>query len=463
MKSLAVKLWLGMILLVAVTLLLVWLFQIVFLEKYYQQARIDEVVKKTVSITEEMDKTNFIELNEGLEKISVNYNAMIDIFDAKGNINPVGEFASMPMFRNVALNMLPDILKGDIKTERTVHPRFNSEYALIGIPVKANSNLLVGIIVYLPLNPVRETAALLKKQLIYVSVLVLLSSIAISYYLSRMFANPILKINAAAEKMASGDLAVKLDIRSEDEIGRLAATMNFLAFELSKIDQLRKDLIANISHELRTPLSLIKGYAETIRDVTGEAKEKRLKQLGIIIDESERLGKIVDDILNLSQMQSGYFALNMEGFRIDRTLDRVMSRYELIAEKLRIKMDFVNPGHLMVLGDENRIEQVLYNLMNNALNHTPEEGLITVKALEKEGFVKVEISDTGSGISQEDLKHIWDRYYKVEKSGVKRHIGTGLGLAIVKSILESHNSIFGVISKEGQGTTFWFELPEVKD
>ena len=127
-----------------------------------------------------------------------------------------------------------------------------------------------------------------------------------------------------------------------------------------------------------------------------------------------------------------------------------MNRYEILAEKLRIKIDFANSGRLIVLGDESRIEQVLYNLMNNALNHTPEDGLITVRALGKEDVVLIEVSDTGSGISSEDLKHIWERYYKAEKSEVKRHIGTGLGLAIVKSILESHDSKFGVTSTEGK-------------
>ena len=461
MKNIAVKLWLGMIILVVIMLLLVWLFQIVFLEKYYQQARIDEVVKKAVYVSEDLNTGEFQKLQQKLEKISVDYNAMIDIFDSQGNVNSLGELVSMPFFRNIAANMFSDILNGEIKTERAVHQRFNSEYTILGVPIKVDNKVLGGIIIYLPLTPVEDTSALLKRQLIYICIIVLLASVVISYFLSRLFVRPILKINDAAARMASGDLDVKLDVKSSDEIGRLAGTMNYLAIELSKVEQLRKDLVANISHELRTPLSLIKGYAETIRDVSGENKEKRQKQLAIIVDESERLGKIVDDILNLSQMQAGYFSLNMQNFRIDRTLEGVMNRYEILAEKLRIKIDFVNSGQLMVLGDESRIEQVLYNLMNNALNHTPEDGLITVKALEKEAVVLVEVSDTGSGISTEDLKHIWERYYKAEKSEVKRHIGTGLGLAIVKSILESHDSKFGVSSAEGKGTTFWFELSKI--
>jgi len=458
MKNIAVKLWLGITILIVIMLLLVWFFQIVFLEKYYQQARENQVVKKVVSISEDMDTDASQILLEKLEKISIDYNAMIDVFDSKGNVNSVGGLVSTPMFRNIASKMLSDILKGEIKNERVFHQRFNSEYTILGVPVQSNGQVLGGVIIYLPVTPVQDTSSILKRQFIYISIIVLLLSVIISYFLSRLFAKPILKINDAAAKMASGDLEVNLNIRSSDEIGRLADTMNYLAVELKKVDQLRKDLIANISHELRTPLSLIKGYAETMRDVTGENREKRQKQLGIVIDESERLAKIVDDVLNLSQMQSGYFSLNPQNFSIDRTIEGAIKRYEILAEKLRIKIDFVNPGHLMVRGDESRIEQVLYNLINNALNHTPEGGLVSVKLVEKEDVVLVEISDTGSGISKEDQKNIWERYYKAEKSGLKRNIGTGLGLAIVKSILESHNSHFGVFSKEGEGTTFWFEL-----
>lgn len=461
MKNIAVKLWLGITVLIVIMLLLVWLFQIVFLENYYQQARENEILKKVVLVSEDTSKSDLTKLQEKLEKISIDYNAMIDVFDSQGNVNSIGGLVAMPMFRNIAANMFSDILKGDIKTERATHQRFNSEYTILGVPIKVDNNVLGGIIIYLPIMPIEDTSALLKRQLVYISIIVLLTSVVISYFLSRMFVKPILKINDAAESMASGDLEVNLDVHSSDEIGRLASTMNCLAIELKKVDQLRKDLIANISHELRTPLSIIKGYAETIRDVTGNSKEKRQKQLDIIVDESERLGKIVDDVLNLSQMQSGHFSLIIQSFSIDRTLEGVMNRYEILAEKLKLKINFENPGPLKVYGDESRIEQVFYNLMNNALNHTPEDGLITVRIVDKEAVVLIEISDTGSGISKEDLKYIWERYYKAEKLGLKRHIGTGLGLAIVKNILEAHKSKFGVFSTEGKGTTFWFELPKI--
>jgi signal transduction histidine kinase len=223
-------------------------------------------------------------------------------------------------------------------------------------------------------------------------------------------------------------------------------------------EQLRKDLIANVSHELRTPLSLIRGYAETIRDVSGNVPEKRERQLDIIIEESERLSKIVDDILNLSQMQAGYLNLNPGRFMINKTIEDAVKRYDILSEKTGIKIIFENTGDIIVTADEQRIEQVLYNLINNAFNHTPEGGSITVKVIDGQHTVKVEVSDTGTGISDEDIKHVWDRYYKADKTSGRKMVGTGLGLAIVKSILDAHKALYGVESKKGTGTTFWFEL-----
>jgi signal transduction histidine kinase len=258
--------------------------------------------------------------------------------------------------------------------------------------------------------------------------------------------------------MASGDFSVRIKSKGKDEIGKLADTINYLGQHLSKIEQLRKDLIANVSHELRTPLSIIRGYAETIRDVTGNVPEKREKQLGIIIEETERLSSIVDDILNLSQLQAGYSNLNKISFPVMGALDAVVKRYDVLSEKTGVQIVLQGSSNALVKADEARIKQVLYNLINNAFNHTPKGGTITVKVIDSMEIIRVEVSDTGSGIPEEDLPHIWERYYKAEKTTSNRDLGTGLGLAIVKSVLDAHGAVYGVKSKTGVGTTFWLEL-----
>ncbi|MBP8819180.1 MAG: HAMP domain-containing protein, partial [Syntrophomonadaceae bacterium] len=190
------------------------------------------------------------------------------------------------------------------------HPRFGNEFMLIGLPVYINQELTGGLLLSFPLAPVEDTAAILQRQLFYISLILLAAASLLSFLLARTFTRPIVDIEKAAAQMAEGDFSARIDVKQQDEIGQLAKTINYLGQQLSQIDQMRKDLIANVSHELRTPLSLIRGYAETLRDVTGNDEDKRQKQLGVIIEEAERLSRMVDDILNLSRLQSGHFELN---------------------------------------------------------------------------------------------------------------------------------------------------------
>jgi signal transduction histidine kinase len=226
----------------------------------------------------------------------------------------------------------------------------------------------------------------------------------------------------------------------------------------SLADQLRKDIVANVSHEIRTPISLIKGYAETIKDVSGDNAEKREKQLGIIIEESDRLSNIVEDILNLSQIQAGYANLVIGPINMESLLQRLIKRFEILSETTGVGIMWERTGNIPLEGDEARIEQVMYNLVNNAFNHSPRGSFISINISDKGDSCRVEVADNGEGIAEDDLKYIWERFYKADKSGNRKKTGSGLGLSIVKGILEAHQAPFGVRSSLGEGTVFWFEL-----
>jgi len=463
MKSIGLKLWAGMMALVMVVLVLLWLFQIVFLESFYTRMRISDIKNKGASIVKLLDGGSKAEFENRLDAFAFNNNLSIEMVDSGGNpiyiTGATGSSGHMPMIRNSArVKAFQEVMTGKEITVPLVHPRFGNKFMLIGLPVKMSGELTGVLFINMPLAPVEDTASILKKQLLFITLILLVAAVIISFMISRTFTRPILEIKKVSEKIASGNFSDKITYRNKDEIGKLAETINYLGQQLSKIEQLRKDLIANVSHELRTPLSLIRGYAETIKDVTGNVPDKREKQLGIIIEETERLGKIVDDILNLSQLQTGYFSLNKSRFPIMKTLDAVVRRYDVLSEKTGVQIVLQGSSDGLVEADEARIEQVLYNLINNGFNHTPRGGTITVKAIDCPKAVRVEVSDTGSGIPEEDLPHIWDRYYKAEKASGKRAVGTGLGLAIVKSVLEAHQAAYGVESKREVGTTFWFEL-----
>jgi len=463
MKSMRFKLWAGMMALIVIVLLLLWLFQIVFLESFYTNMHISGVKKEAASIMESMNEGSKTEYENKLEELSFEYNMSIDVIDPEGNTifstGTMGAGGQMPMMMTGSrVEAFQQALAGNVVEYPLSHPRFGNQFIMIGLPVKAAGTVSEVLIMNLPLAPVEDTASILKWQLLYITSILLAASLLISYLISKSFTRPILDIKKVSETMASGDFSVRISSKKQDEIGKLASTINYLGEQLSKIDQLRKDLIANVSHELRTPLSLIRGYAETIRDVTGDSREKRDIQLEIIIEETERLSGIVDDVLNLSQLQSGYIKLDKSRFSVRETVDAIVKRYEVLSERAEVKIVRQCATDTVLEADKARIEQVFYNLINNAFNHTSAGGTITVRAIDQPAAVRFEISDTGSGIPEEDISHIWERFYKVDKTGNKKSVGTGLGLAIVKGVLDAHQAVFGVESEMGVGTTFWFEL-----
>ena len=461
MKSIALKLWAGMMALVLVVLLLLWFFQIVFLENFYTQMRISEIKKESSSIIKLFN--NKSEFEDRLNTFAYNNNLSVELLDPSGNntyvAGPIGASGHIPMVNNVArTEVFQKALAGKQAIISLTHPRFGNKFMMLGFPVKVSGEIASVLIINMPLVPVEDTALILKWQLFYITIILLAAALLLSYYISRGFTRPILEIKQVSETMAAGDFSARIKSNKQDEIGKLAETINYLGQQLSKIEQLRKDLVANVSHELRTPLSLIRGYAETIRDVTGNTPEKREKHLGIIIEETERLSRIVDDILNLSQLQAGYFELHKSCFPIKETLDTVVKRFNLLSASTGVQIIQQGSSAALIEADEVRIGQVLFNLINNGFNHTLKGGTITVKLIDKSSLVRIEVSDTGSGIPEEDLPQIWDRFYKVDQAKGKGAMGTGLGLAIVKGVLEAHQAVYGVESKSDIGTTFWFEL-----
>ena len=271
--------------------------------------------------------------------------------------------------------------------------------------------------------------------------------------LSRRLSKPIEQINHSAKYLANGEYDIRFPGKGAREVEELADTLNYAAEELSKVETLRRELIANVSHDLRTPLTMISGYAEVMRDLPGENTPENVQ---VIIDESNRLTGLVNDMLDLSKLQSGAQTVNAEHYSLTEEIRSVLSRYDKLAD---YTFRFWCDREVFVLADRLKISQVIYNLVNNAINYTGPEKIVYVRQIVEGGTVRVEVTDTGEGIPEDKLPYIWDRYYKVDKAHRRAQVGTGLGLSIVKKILEMHNGKYGVMSRVGEGSTFWFELP----
>jgi signal transduction histidine kinase len=456
MKSISVKLWGLMLGLVFIALALIWCFQIVFLESFYFSIHEKKLLKEGANLVEMIkDNEEQYTIESKLNELLLKYNARIDLYTSNGVIIYSSE--SAPKSVGVDKNaFLMEIIENK-KAISTFKQTNKGSLLLVGLPVIRENVMTAAVVMTVPVASLKETVDTLKEQFVIISLILISVSSILAYVFSKYFTKPILEINNAAKAMAEGNLSVKVSINTADELGMLAGTINHLSSKLQKIEQLRKELIANVSHEFKTPLSLIKGYAETIRDVESLNVDKRSKQLNIIIEESDKLNDMINEILDLSQIQSEYYKLNMTDFRINETIKAVVNRLNYHSEnkKLHIKIDCVDD--LWVYADERRIEQVLYNLLNNAINHSKQDYSIFIRTIDIDSKIIVEIEDQGDGIPSEEIPYIWDRFYK-SRDASANHKGSGLGLAIVKGIMDAHILNFGVESEIGKGSKFWFEI-----
>ncbi len=314
------------------------------------------------------------------------------------------------------------------------------------------------LIITSSITPLSNTVEIIKDQMFVVSIMFILLSIIFSIYASRRIAKPISMTNSSAKELARKNYNVDFDAKGYLEVEELNETLNYAKTELAATEKLQRELIANISHDLRTPLTMITGYGEVMRDLPGENTPENIQ---IIIDEATRLSTLVNDLLDLSKLQSGAIQAEKTRYCITDSISDIFTRYSKLVEQDGYTLTFESKEDVYVYADELKVSQVIYNLVNNAVNHVGEDKTVIVTQSVKNGKVLIEVTDHGEGIPADKLEHIWDRYYKVDKEHKRGVIGTGLGLSIVKGILDAHNTHYGVRSTVGKGSTFWFVLDAV--
>ena len=294
-------------------------------------------------------------------------------------------------------------------------------------------------------------------QYLYIAAIVIFIALIVAMFLARRISLPIVKMKDEANKLAQGDYNAKFETNSFSEINDLASTLDDATDKLSKVNELRKDLVANVSHDIKTPLTMIKAYAEMIKDISGDDPKKRNEHLDVILQETEYLNKLVTDMSELSKLQSGVIEINRDNFDLKECVNKVVLLLSQAISEKNIKL-ILDLDDCFVYADEIKLSQVIYNFLSNALKYSDADSKITVRIRDSEDKVRLEVIDNGNGISEEALPYIWDRYYKVDKNFNRSVNSTGLGLAIAKAILEAHKAHYGVESKLGEGSTFWFEL-----
>ena len=455
-------------------LALLWLFQVVFLDSFYQRFKIEGIEKIGNTLAANLESEKFTEI---VAQQARQNDACIRVLNGLGQIqttNTMGcqlyNLSNAEIAEYVAQAQANGGSYLDIQSEKVVSELPNGNLLLsnkhgsknlIYFKIVDNTSYFKTIImVNTHISPINATTETLRTQLGYIALIVVVASLGLAYLMSRKIVKPIVNINQSARQMAEGNYDIVFTGRGYKEITQLNDTMNHTTRKLKEVDQMRRDLIANVSHDLRTPLTMISGYGEMMRDLPGENTPENVQ---VIIDEAHRLSNLVNDLLDLSKLQENKIELHIQDFDLTQLIQTVLYRYEKFMTQDGFDIQFQSAESVWVNADPDRLGQVLYNFINNAINYSLDDKRIVLRQCVNGNRVRVEVEDHGEGISEDKLNYIWDRYYKVDKTHKRSSAGSGIGLAIVREILELHHAQYGVRSEVGQGSVFWFELSMASD
>ena len=463
-SSISWRLFGALVLFITAMLAVIWIFQIFLFDQFYKEAKLEDLHKNDSEISrlfadeQELCQAVYlrsVETNTCIRVYQITSSGLEIIADSDVNmgcsIHHIGD-DGLDYYYRMALKH-----KGVYsKTRRNQEAK---AYSTVMVSVKESGGNKYVIMQDVDLEPLDSIITALQRQFGWITSILIMGAMILALVLSRMICLPMQKMGQEASRLAKGEYDVRFGGGGYREAEELADALNYAASELQKTDKLQKEIIANVSHDLRTPLTMIKGYSEMMRDIPGENTPENVQ---VIIDETQRLTELVNDVLDLSKIKAGTRPLDRDVFDLTDSITSVLMRYKKFTENQYV-INFVSDGRVFVTANRNMILQVIYNLVNNAINYTGDDKTVTIVQTVSGGRVRISVTDTGKGIAEEDLPYIWDRYYKVDKVHKRAVVGTGLGLAIVKGVLEAHHANFGVESELGVGSTFYFELDVVPE
>lgn len=444
----------------------------VWFESYYFNQRKKQLGKESLLIREyaidyiKYEKRYSEEQRDNaLKTFSTYTSADIWLVDRSGFVYSVSNEA-FDQFkgRQILSRPLEEMRLGKVYEKRGTYADIAAKDSHIyGIPVYDDRDVFCGAIVMItPLNEIEEP---LKDvyRIIWASAIfaIIMSSFIIYYFSERIIIRPLAIINNTAKKLSKGEVNKRVEIISNDEIGELAESFNYMADSLAKVEKARREFISNVSHEIRSPITSIKGFIGGILDGV-IPKDKENYYLSIAYDEIQRLTRLVNDLLDLSAIEAGQFKLRIDEIDINEIIRLTVIKFETKIREKNLQVDvYFNQDHQYVAGDRDRLIQVMTNLLDNALKYVNEGGNIRISTKIKGDKILISVFNDGPTIPKEDISHIWDRFYKSDKSRTSK-ISTGLGLPIVRNILTQLGEDIWVENKEGEGVTFTFTLRRIK-
>jgi signal transduction histidine kinase len=478
------KISLGYIIIVAISLIIVGTFFINMFRSYSFAEKERNMLNRAKDITKlsgiylsgSIDTKEYDDFIELLDSFT---SSRVWITDNHGNMLFMSRGQNCPTMpsdmsglmcegMNADMDLIEAVLKGTDLVNQRYSTYYNTQMLIIGTPIYSSSGAILGT-VFLH-SPVKEITSNINKAYTFlftaVFIAVVLTGIMGLFY-SRLITKPIMAMNTTAKEMAKGNYKVLTNIKQEDEIGQLSSSIDNLATELDckiseieKLEQMRKDLISNVSHEFRTPLTLIRGSAEALMDEVYFSDEDKKRQYLRIQKEAKGLERLVNDLLDLSRLQSGIFDMRFEDVDLVILVNDVVKSLQTIADKKNIILNIKASDNIPpISGDYYRLRQLLIILLDNAIKYSYPNSRIDLDMIAADKVI-IRMKDCGVGIPKEELPYIWERFYKVDKSRSGSYSGAGLGLTIAKYLVEGHHGIIKAESELGKGTTMEIELPK---
>ena len=511
-KSLRFKITLILISVMALLIILCWILNQVFLEKFYLRSKIASI-KDSYSLVCELPDPDSDDHYDAIEKIETQYSVSVYIISEintfMGRIGfkyiypinaDVNDFGSFSIFRNDRFDRIGKALQlyifdSDNRNESaerldTLEQKYDL-YKLYDRSIDSSYIDLVGFldsgyIVFIRsgYENIQESVKISSKFFAIVGLFTIIIGSVVMLIFSKTFTKPILELADISDRMAKLDFDSHYrDTDRKDEIGRLGNSINVMSeklestitelksanIELEKdiahkveIDEMRKEFLSNVSHELKTPIALIQGYAEGLKDNVNDDPEDREFYCDVIIDESRKMNNMVKKLLSLNEIEFGSNRLNLERFDIVSMVRGISASIDILARSKEIKVVFNESDPIYVWADQSLIEEVVTNYISNAMNYATGQKIVDICFKETDQKVRISVFNTGERIPEGSLASIWDKFYKVDKARTREYGGSGIGLSIVKAIMEQHNQEFGVIN-HSTGVEFWFELEKVKE
>jgi len=504
--SLRVKITLIILLLISILLLSIGILNNYGLTWYYQNEKVSEIHEAYLKLDNEVKKLsedgqtiigesedNGSVVNERVSNIILDYsnkhNITIALVDSMTNKAIYSSQREGDMF----LDRIQEGFIGNKNIKKKDILYKSDNYTIILHNTPQNSSFIEGfgycsdnqtiVIMSTPVAGLKESVNISNKFLIYVAIIGFIITVIITFLITKMITSPILQLAEISNKMGKLDFTARYDGKRSDEIQTLGQNMNYMSDRLKKaisklqeanevlkedikrkeaIDEMRKDFIANVSHELKTPIALIQGYAEGLNEGLCEDEESRKYYTEVIMDESEKMNKMVKQLLTLSSLESGNSILHKENFNMTSLTEGVLSSISILIGEKNVKVDFDTSRDVFLYADEFKIEEVVTNYISNAIHHVNDKGTIKIDVSEDESNVYFSVYNTGNQIPEKDLANVWEKFFKVDKAHSRSYGGSGIGLSIVKAIVEAHGGAVKVVNKS-DGVEFGFKIPRMKE